>query len=118
MTYKAGEIVLVGFPFTSLSTTKKRPAVVISSSTYQASRPDIILLAITSQVRQPLGFGESMLSDWQDAGLLKPSVFKPLIATIEQSLIIRSMGQLSPRDRQALHRILGSLLTTPSELPE
>ena len=113
MTYKAGDVVLVGFPFTSLSTVKKRPAVVLSSQAYQASRPDIILLAITSQVRHPLGFGEHLISDWQDAGLLKLSVFKPLIATIDQTLIIRSMGRLTRRDYQSLQRLLSSFLSIP-----
>jgi len=118
MTYKPGDVVLVGFPFTSLSATKKRPAVVISSQNYQTSRPDIILLAITSQVRQPLGFGEGLISDWQDAGLLKPSVFKPLIATVEQSLVIRLMGQLTHRDQQSLQRILQQLFSSSPAFPE
>ena len=118
MTYKTGDVVLVSFPFTSLSTTKKRPAVVVSCLDYQSNRPDIILLAITSQIRQPFSFGEGPISDWQKAGLLKPSVFKPLIATIEQSLIIRSMGKLTPRDFQALQQILGRLLPHYPALPE
>jgi mRNA interferase MazF len=75
--YKYGDIVLVGFPFTNLQTTKKRPAVVISDTAYQQGRPDIILMAITSQVRQSLAFGEYLLRDWQHARLLKPSVLKP-----------------------------------------
>lgn len=113
MSYEAGEIILVSFPFTSLSATKKRPAAVISSQDYQTKRPDVILLAITSQIREPLGYGEARVRDWQDAGLLKPSVFKPLIATIEQGQIIRSMGRLSERDYQSLHQLLSSFLVTP-----
>lgn len=112
MNYKPGEIILVGFPFTSLSTTKKRPAVVISSQDYQSERPDVILLAITSQIREPLGFGECRIHDWQEAGLLKPSIFKPLITTIEQPQIIRSMGLLSDRDYQALQQLTASFLIT------
>ncbi|MDA3850530.1 MAG: type II toxin-antitoxin system PemK/MazF family toxin [Spirochaetaceae bacterium] len=67
-----------------LQTTKQRPAVVISSNAYNENRPDIILMAITSQIREPLTTGEAKVEDWQDAGLIKPSVFKPLIATIEK----------------------------------
>ncbi|MEJ2693185.1 MAG: type II toxin-antitoxin system PemK/MazF family toxin [Candidatus Thiodiazotropha sp.] len=108
--YKYGEVVLVGFPFTNLQTTKKRPAVVISDTAYQQGRPDVILMAITSQMRQPLTFGEYLLRDWQQARLLKPSVLKPLIATIEQKRIIKTMGQLSPADRQGLQRTLQTIL--------
>jgi mRNA interferase MazF len=41
-------------------------------------------MAITSQIRESLATGEAKVEDWQDAGLIKPSVFKPLIATIEK----------------------------------
>tara|TARA_R110002072_G_scaffold302322_1_gene484726 strand:- start:922 stop:1161 length:240 start_codon:yes stop_codon:yes gene_type:complete len=57
-TYNFGEVVLVGFPFTNLQTTKKRPAVIISNASYQQNRPDAILMAITSQIRQPLATQE------------------------------------------------------------
>lgn len=107
---KFGDVVLVGFPFTNLQTTKKRPAVVISDSAYQKGRPDVILMAITSQVRQSLAFGEYLLQDWQQARLLKPSVLKPLIATIEQKRIIKTMGQLSKTDQQGLQRTLQTIL--------
>lgn len=43
-----GDIVLVPFSFTDQTTTKKGPAVVISAAAY---RPDIILMAVTSQLR-------------------------------------------------------------------
>ncbi|WP_350339219.1 type II toxin-antitoxin system PemK/MazF family toxin [Zhongshania marina] len=48
--YNIGDVVLVGFPFTNLQSTKKRPAVIISHSTYQQQKPDVILMAITSQI--------------------------------------------------------------------
>jgi hypothetical protein len=72
-----GDVVLVAFPFANLQATKQRPAVVISSTDYQQNRPDIIVMAITSQVREPLAFGECLLQDWQQARLLKLSVLKP-----------------------------------------
>lgn len=40
-----GDVVLVPFPFTDQSTTKNRPAVVVSSSAYNANRPDIVVAA-------------------------------------------------------------------------
>jgi mRNA interferase MazF len=108
--YNFGDVVLAAFPFTNLQATKQRPAVVISNAAYQQHRPDIILIAITSQIRPPLASDEYLLQDWQPAGLLKPSVLKPLIATLEQTQIIRTMGQLSPTDRNGLHIILQQVL--------
>lgn len=107
--YSFGDVVLVGFPFTNLQTAKKRPAVIIHSATYQ-DRPDVILMAITSQIRQPLATGEAILQDWQAAGLAKPSVFKPLIATLENEQIVKILGRLSDADRERLSGVMDSIL--------
>lgn len=107
--YRFGDVVLVGFPFTNLQASKRRPAVVIHSPAYQ-DRPDVIVMAITSQVRQPLATGEAILQDWQAAGLAKPSVLKPLIATLEQNQIVKVMGQLSAADRESIGKVIQTIL--------
>jgi mRNA interferase MazF len=111
MDHAFGDVVLVPFPFTDQSGAKKRPAVIVSSSGYNASRRDLVIMAITGQVRQPLGFGEAMVTDWQAAGLIKPSVLKPVFTTIEQGLVIRMMGRLSATDlhtfRDTLAQVIG-----------
>ena len=108
--YNFGDVVLVAFPFTNLQATKKRPAVIISRHTYQQTRPDVILMAITSQVRQPLATCEAILHDWQAAGLAKPSILKPLIATLEKSQIVKVMGRLSDADREGVRTVIQSIL--------
>ena len=105
-----GDVVLVPFPFTDQSGAKKRPAVVVSSSAYNTARRDVIIMAITGQVRQPLNFGEAPVSNWQAAGLVKPSMFKPVFATIEQSLVARTMGALSAPDLSALREAIGQII--------
>ena len=109
-TCRYGDVVLVPFPFTNLQTTKKRPAVIISSLSYNQARPDFILMAITSQVKNERSTGEYILQDWQQAGLLKPSMIKPLIATLEQNKIVKNMGQLSNTDREMLNAIIQTIL--------
>ena len=81
--YSFGDIVLVPFPFTDQSAIKRRPAVIISTSSYHAERPDLIIMAVTSQVRPAGVIGEVQVKDWKSAGLIKPSVVKPVITTIE-----------------------------------
>ena len=105
-----GDVVLVPFPFTDQSGTKKRPAVVVSTHSYNASRRDIVIMAITSQVRTPLSFGEAMVGDWQGAGLVKESVFKPVFTTIEQGLVIRVMGHLSAADIKTLREVVNDVI--------
>jgi len=104
--YSIGDVVLVRFPFTNQQGSKRRPAVVVSNQSYNQQKPDVILAAITSQVRTPLGFGEAMIQDWQDAGLLKPSVLKPVVVTVEKAMLAKTLGQLSQSDQQALREMI------------
>lgn len=105
-----GDVVLVRFPFTDQIGHKQRPAAVVSNTAYQRNRPDVILLAITSQLRPQLGFGEAPVADWQSAGLLKPSVFKPILFTAEQSLLRKTLGTLISSDQQTLREVLQRIL--------
>jgi mRNA interferase MazF len=84
--------------------------VVISTQNYASERPDRIRLAITSQVRGVLGFGEALVTDWQEAGLIKPSVFKPLLTTIEQPLVIKRLGKLSAADAAELRNVIVQII--------
>lgn len=110
MRYAFGDVILVPFPFTDQAATKQRPAAVVSSHGYNAQRPDLILLAITSQLRASFSFGEALVADWQAAGLIKPSVLKPLIATIEQSLVIKRLGRLAANDAASLRAVIDKIL--------
>ena len=110
MPFEFGDIVLVRFPFTDQTAAKQRPAVVISASEYNCSKPDLILMAVTSQLRPTVALGEVWLARWRDAGLLRPSAVKPVVATLEQGLVIRKLGALTADDRAALHRALGEII--------
>jgi mRNA interferase MazF len=110
--YEFGDVVLAPFPFTDQTTTKKRPAIVVSSAAYHHERPDLIIMAVTSQLRPSATVGEVFITDWQKAGLLKPSAIKPIVTTIEESLILRKLGRLEETDRQALQHVLQAILGT------
>lgn len=107
--FESGDVVLVSFPFTDQSSTKKRPAVVVSTAAYNTERPDVIIMAITSQVRPENRF-DIPVQDWREAQLLKPSIIKPVIATVEQNLVIRPLGRLSERDQRVLAEGLKAIL--------
>ena len=108
--FKFGDVVLVTFPFTNQTGQKQRPAVVVSSAAYQRQRPDVILLAITSQVRAKPAFGEALVTDWQSAGLLKPSVLKPILFTAEKTIVRKTLGRLQTADQQALRKVIETIL--------
>ena len=108
--YNFGDILLVPFPFTNQTLNKKRPAVIISSNVYNQEKIDLIIMAITSQISPSLSFGEMQITDFSAAGLIKPSVIKPVISTIEKCLVIRILGQLQNRDCKNLRNIIKIIL--------
>jgi mRNA interferase MazF len=81
----------------------------VSSNAYHNAQPDLVIRAVTSQVRRSSSFGEVMVQAWQAAGLLKPSAVKPVITTIEASLVMRSLGKLAQADVAALRRSLAAI---------
>ncbi len=109
--FEFGDLVLVDFLFTSLGGTKRRPAVVVSSRQYNQRRLDVILMPVTSKLRSPLPFGETLLADWQKAGLLAPSAVKPIPLTFEKTLVLKTLGRLETADRIALEATLRSILS-------
>ncbi|MGH7821474.1 MAG: type II toxin-antitoxin system PemK/MazF family toxin [Candidatus Binatia bacterium] len=105
-----GDIVLVPFPFTDQTGSKKRPAAVVSSGTYHRAERDVILIAVTSRSgggRRPL---DVEISGWREAGLLKPSAIKPVIFTVERRLLLRRLGRLLSPDRRRLKSLLRKVL--------
>lgn len=92
--YSKNDIILVRYPFSNLSGSKVRPAVVVNA--YHVSQ-DVIIVPLTSKV-SPLLAGEFVLADWKAAGLNVASAAKRGLFTIHPSLIIKSVGTLSASD--------------------
>ncbi len=104
-TYDRGDIVLVGFMFSDESERKFRPAVVISSNGYNRERQEVIVAAITSNIRRRL-FGDYLIADWKGAGLLFPSIVTGILRTIKRAMIDRKIGSLAKSDLDAIDREL------------
>jgi len=79
--YSRGDEVLVGFVFSDESGKKMRQAVVISSNAHHRARQEAVVAAITSNVRRRL-FGDHLITNWKEAGLLFPSVATGILQTI------------------------------------
>ncbi len=105
MTYDRGDIVLVGFVFSDESGMKLRPAVVISSRAYNRARQEVIVAAITSNIRRRL-LGDHLIADWKGAGLLFPSLVTGILRTIRRTMIARRIGSLPKTDLAAIDRQL------------
>ena len=116
ITHARGSVVLTDLPFTDLSGSKLRPALVVTTSPIGK---DIVVLAISSIIRGALA--PSALSDclielshpeFPLTGLRVASVIRThRLATIEQSRVVRRLGNIGPLlqaevDKQ-LRQILG-----------
>jgi mRNA interferase MazF len=107
MPFEFGDVVLVPFPFTSQAASKKRPAAVVSNRAYNIARPDVVVMAITSQRRPSPAPGEIWVGEWQAAGLLKPSAVKPVFATLTRARHPQRRIEILhlPRPRPRRHRL-------------
>src|SRR5438046_1355230 len=99
MPFEFGSVVLVPFPFTSQTASKKRPAVVVSNRAYGSAKPDVIVMAITSQLRPAPALGEMWVTEWRSAGLLKPS-----------ALVLRQLGTLRTNDQMSLRKAISEII--------
>ncbi len=95
MMLEQGNIVLIPFPFTDLSSAKQRPALVLSKSSYNKATEDIITCGITSNLQNA---GNSVLIDDADLseGTLraKSRVKVGKIFTLKQSLVRKTVAKL------------------------
>lgn len=109
-----GDVVLVTFPFSDLSSAKLRPAVCLAD----AGRGDWVLCQITSNA---YGDPEAVALDAVDfahGGLLVASFARPgKLFTASQSLISRSVGKLTAPAFQRILAAVVAVLQPPAASP-
>jgi len=96
MDLKAGDIILTLFPFTSLTGSKRRPALVISKSD---SVGDYIIAYISTSeyaLSMPSGIRiEQSHPEWKSTGLKESSIIRTdKLATIHESVVSGRFGKL------------------------
>lgn len=102
MKYAQGDIVLVPFPFTDLTSTKMRPAVVVSNKNLKGN--DLIVCGITSK-SQGKGEVEIQNTDMSDGGLPLTSYVKlGKIVTLDQSIIKGTLGTVNMKKYAAIRK--------------
>jgi mRNA interferase MazF len=108
--YSQGDVVLVSFVFSDETGERQRPAVIVSSEAYHRSRQEAIIAAITSRTDRILA-GDHLITDWQGAGLLFPSVATGIIRTVKRGMITRRLGIMSQADMEAIDDNLRAALS-------
>ena len=94
MNCSRNDVVLLPIPFTDLTSRKVRPAIVIGRN-----GADLFLVPISSVLTNT----DFVLKDWRAAGLNVPSGVKSQLATVEERLVLKVVGTVSPTDQQVLN---------------
>jgi mRNA interferase MazF len=93
MNCSRNDVVLLPIPFTDLTSRKVRPAIILGRN-----GPDLFLAPISSVLSNT----DFPLQEWNAAGLNVPSGIKAQLATVEERLVLKVVGKLTPQDQQTL----------------
>ena len=100
--YSKYEIILVRYPFSDLSSSKVRPAIVVSTPHISQ---DILITPLTSKTEKLLD-GEFVLSEWAAAGLNVVTAAKRGVYTVHENLVLKVIGKLINPDAERLEQSL------------
>jgi mRNA-degrading endonuclease toxin of MazEF toxin-antitoxin module len=103
--YDRGDVVLVRYRGVDEKDPRLRPALVVSSETYQQGRQQMVLAAITSSYTS-LQPGDTAVQAWQSAGLVASSVVTGVLLTVTPDIVERRLGSL---EAENLHAVENSL---------
>ena len=102
---RKGDVVLIPFPFTDLSGSKLRPAIVLIATAY-----DLTVCFVTTQLKwqEPT---DVPLAPSANTGIKKPSLIRTSkLATLDKLLAVGRLGQLTPPELAELDGQLKLLL--------
>ena len=110
MIYERYDVAVVPFPFTDRDTTKRRPAVALSSDhDFGGIIGQTVFAMITQAARSAWPFDQSII-DIESAGLAKGCVVRMKLFTLDNRLIIRRVGKLSATDCGNVERAFLSMV--------
>lgn len=106
MTFNQFDVVVVPFPFTDTSGTKKRPALVLSDAvTFNTLLRRSVMAMITTTTHSPWVL-DVPISDLRSAGLRTASMVRMKLFTLDDALVLRQIGTLAESDKVAVKQAL------------
>jgi mRNA interferase MazF len=108
VTCKPYDVVVVPFPFTDRRTSKRRPALALSSEAFNAESGHTVLAMITSAANPAWPMDVSIRA--AEAGLRAPSKIRMKLFTLDSRLILHKLGSLTEKDRHAVAATVQKLL--------
>ena len=111
--YDRFDVVVVPFPFTEVSRSKRRPALVLSDAASFGDPIGQSLLAMITSARHSSWPLDVTIVDLATAGLPNPSLVRMKLFTLDHRLILRRAGALGDEDREEVLAAISSLLGLP-----
>ncbi len=111
MSFERFDIVAVPFPLTDSATTKRRPALVLSSARFfnlPAGHSVMAMITSAGNAAWPL---DVEITDRDAAGLAAASLVRMKLFTLDSRFILRQVGQLAAADCKAVAASMATLLT-------
>ncbi len=110
MTFESLDVVVVLFPFTDRRAVKYRPALIVSSASFNRAHKQSILTMIT--VAGSDWPSDVAIQGWRGAGLNVPCKVRFKLFTLDDNLIVRKLGTLLKRDGEAVKGALARVLAS------
>lgn len=109
MIYSPFDIVEVPFPFSDVPRSKRRKALVLSDPVFNQKNASSLLLMITSATRSAWHLDVS-IEQWRQAGLRKPCLARMKLFTLDNGLILGTVGRLTAEDQRRVTQALRAVL--------
>jgi mRNA interferase MazF len=105
-----GDILLLPVPFTDLSSSKRRPVIVVSKNEYHQTTSDMVVVAMTSNpTRTPYSFIITS-SDLTAGSLNRPGYVRAdKIYTLAQNIAVKTFGRVNNATLERIRVLLQEL---------
>ncbi len=111
VSYDMFDVVVVPFPFTDRTTSKRRPALVLSNAHHFNQAVGQSVLAMITSAKNSDWPLDKEIVDLDSAGLPSASIVRMKLFTLDDQLIIRKAGVLSNKDQQNISNSLSDLFS-------
>lgn len=111
--YEPGDVILVAYPFGERTGGRKRPALVLSSTTHNQETGELVIAQITSRLSSPPRIGDYHIEGWRETNLPRAAMVRARLATIEASQALRKVGKLPEAEFQSAQADLQAIFNRP-----
>lgn len=111
MSFDRYDVVVVPFPFTDRTTTKRRPALVLSDAAAFNHRTGQAVMAMITSARHSDWPLDVTVEDLDAAGLPSASIVRMKLFTLDEQFVLRKTGALAGADQKKVARALQVLLS-------